>query len=283
MTSEVTTPGTDSAAVLEKVVVEGDLSKLSPAERMTYYRSVCESLGLNPITRPFEYATLQNKLVLYARKDCAEQLRTLRGISCRIVDRMKVDDVYIVTARATDRTGREDESTGAVAVSGMKGNDLANAMMKAETKAKRRVTLSIAGLGIVDESELETIRDARTFTETDLARDSGGSPRAYTPSERLDEMQRVNTSMQAELERKGMIPPAEGGVIDVTPEGGQSFGMVPSMEELLAIAGRKGVFLKKLALDELGKDRFDQFTEQDRMILYDLMMQGSDKPPAGKR
>ena len=39
----------------------------------------------------------------------------------------------------------------------LKGDALANALMKAETKAKRRVTLSIAGLGWLDETELETI------------------------------------------------------------------------------------------------------------------------------
>lgn len=38
---------------------------------------------------------------------------------------------------------------------------LANALMKAETKAKRRVTLSIAGLGLLDESELEDAAPAR--------------------------------------------------------------------------------------------------------------------------
>ncbi|BEJ60493.1 hypothetical protein B10172_05150 [Campylobacter jejuni] len=33
--------------------------------------------------------------------------------------------------------------------------------MKAITKAKRRVTLSICGLGMLDESELETIKEKR--------------------------------------------------------------------------------------------------------------------------
>jgi hypothetical protein len=42
-------------------------------------------------------------------------------------------------------------------VGNLKGDALANALMKAETKAKRRVTLSIAGLGWLDETELETI------------------------------------------------------------------------------------------------------------------------------
>jgi hypothetical protein len=43
---------------------------------------------------------------------------------------------------------------------------LANALMKAETKAKRRVTLSIAGLGWLDETELETIPQARATIVT---------------------------------------------------------------------------------------------------------------------
>ncbi|MDQ3831524.1 MAG: hypothetical protein M3361_19940 [Candidatus Tectomicrobia bacterium] len=52
---------------------------------------------------------------------------------------------------------REDESTGAVSVGNLRGDALANALMKCETKAKRRVTLSIAGLGWLDETEIETI------------------------------------------------------------------------------------------------------------------------------
>jgi hypothetical protein len=48
-----------------------------------------------------------------------------------------------------------------VTVGGLKGESKANAMMKAETKAKRRVTLSICGLGMLDETEVETIPSAQ--------------------------------------------------------------------------------------------------------------------------
>jgi hypothetical protein len=65
----------------------------------------------------------------------------------------------VVTANAQDAKGRVDESTGAVPVEGVKGESLANAMMKAETKAKRRVTLSICGLGLLDESEVGSVVD----------------------------------------------------------------------------------------------------------------------------
>lgn len=142
---------------LERVIALGDLSKLTPDERTRYYASVCESIGLNPLTRPFEYLTLNGKLTLYARKDCTDQLRSLRRVSLAIADRQQLGDVYVVTARATMTDGRVDESIGAVTITNLKGDALANALMKCETKAKRRVTLSICGLGLLDETEIETI------------------------------------------------------------------------------------------------------------------------------
>jgi hypothetical protein len=45
-------------------------------------------------------------------------------------------------------------------VGGLKGEALANAEMKAVTKAKRRLTLSICGLGWLDETEISTVPDA---------------------------------------------------------------------------------------------------------------------------
>jgi hypothetical protein len=99
---------------------------------------------------------------LYALRNCADQLRRIHGISITITTRERLSDLYLVTARARDRHGREDESLGAVALGSLKGDALANALMKAETKAKRRVTLSLAGLGWLDETEIDTIAGART-------------------------------------------------------------------------------------------------------------------------
>lgn len=151
----------NTAALMERVVVDGDLSKLTPAQRLDYYRRVCESLGLNPYSKPFDYLNLGGKLVLYARKDATEQLRRINGVSVEITGRELQGDIYVVTARARDKHGRTDEAIGAVYVGGLKGDALANAYMKAETKAKRRVTLSICGLGWLDETETETIPDAQ--------------------------------------------------------------------------------------------------------------------------
>src|SRR6267142_2087335 len=146
-----------SAEILEQVLIGGDLAQLTEAQRLSYYKAVCQSLGLNPLSKPFEYLWLNCKHRLYALRDCADQLRRLHGISIYITNRERLGDIYLVTARAKDRTGREDESLGAVALGTLKGDALCNALMKCETKAKRRVTLSLAGLGWLDETELATI------------------------------------------------------------------------------------------------------------------------------
>lgn len=168
-------------SVMEKVVIRGDLSSLSPQERFLYYSKVCESLGLNPLTKPFDYLQLDNKLVLYAKRDCTDQLRRLQKISISIASRERIGDVYCVTARGTTADGRFDESMGVVSLTKketawdemrrryvptgnivpLSSDELANALMKAETKAKRRVTLSLAGLGMMDESEIETVENTQ--------------------------------------------------------------------------------------------------------------------------
>jgi len=145
---------------LEKVLIQGDLSQLSESDRIVYYSRVCKSLGLNPLTQPFAYIRLQGKLKLYALREATEQLRQLHSVSVQIVSRELVDDIYVVTARATLPDGRCDESIGAVFLGQSQGELRANLLMKGESKAKRRVTLSICGLAMLDELEVETIPDA---------------------------------------------------------------------------------------------------------------------------
>lgn len=153
----------DQASKYELALVSGDLSQLSANERLSLYTKTCESLKLNPLTKPFEFINLNGKLTFYAKRDCTDQLRKNNSVSVRIVSREQVGDLYVVTAQATMPDGRTDESIGAVAMANLKGDAQANAMMKCETKAKRRVTLSICGLGIMDESELETVKGAKTI------------------------------------------------------------------------------------------------------------------------
>ena len=156
-----------SSELMEKVLVTGDLSKLTPGERLNYYKAVCDSVGLNPLTRPFDYITLNGRLTLYARKDATDQLRKKHGVSVTLLDKELVNDAYAVTAYGKNQEGREDVATGIVFIGGLKGDAVANAMMKAETKAKRRLTLSLCGLGFLDESEAETIPNAKAVVVTE--------------------------------------------------------------------------------------------------------------------
>jgi len=178
----------DGGDIIEAVITKGDLSKLTPIEKTAYYNEVCRSVGLNPFTRPFEYISLSGKLTLYARREATDQLRKLNGISLEVISREVVGDILTVHVRARDKTGRTDEDYGAVSISGLRGEALANATLKGITKAKRRVTLSISGLGFLDESEIEgtphSERAAPIDTRAQLDQFAGAEPPEPAPASR---------------------------------------------------------------------------------------------------
>jgi hypothetical protein len=147
------------AQSIEHALINKDLASLSDDQKWEHYQEVCSSLGLNPLTRPFEYIELNRKLVLYAKKDCTEQLRKIHSVSITKLDQTVVEGVVIFTAYAKDGHNRSDIATGVVAIDKLTGENRANAIMKAETKAKRRVTLSICGLGMLDETEVADMPD----------------------------------------------------------------------------------------------------------------------------
>lgn len=150
---------TETAVIkMDEVLIQGDLGSLTEQQRAEYYLRVCDSLGLNPHTQPFEYINLGGKLKLYATRACSDQLRKLHGVSIQILSRELVEDIYTVTARAEDMTGRTDESCGVVSLKNLAGEARSNKIMCAETKAKRRVTLSICGLGWLDETEIDSVQ-----------------------------------------------------------------------------------------------------------------------------
>lgn len=161
---------------VEQAVTAGNLAMLNPQQKLFYYNQVCASVGLNPLTRPLDFIQLNGKLVLYVKKDGTDQLRKINSVSITKIDQVVQNDCAVVTAYARDKNGKEDSDIGAVSLIGLKGEAYANAIMKAVTKAKRRVTLSISGMGLLDESEVETIPgakpenfDAQTKTEAKTA------------------------------------------------------------------------------------------------------------------
>lgn len=145
------------AKVIDSIVLRGDLSGLGPGERARFYVQMCEGLGLNPHAQPFAFLRLNGKEVLYATRGATDQLAAMHRVNREIIDGPKVIDlagtklVYAV-CRASLPNGRVETATATVPLA-----DPVNVLMKAETKAKRRATLSILGLGVLDELEIETI------------------------------------------------------------------------------------------------------------------------------
>jgi len=152
------------SAITEALIINGDLSKLHPADKVVYYKGYCERMGLDPFTKPFDLLRLQGKEVLYLNRSGSAQLNRMHGVSHSITSRnlLKEADIYEVTARATLPDGRYTESLSAVSVAGLKGDAYCNALMKAETKAKRRSTIDLVGLGILSEEEISTISNSET-------------------------------------------------------------------------------------------------------------------------
>jgi len=151
------------AAVTASIIIDGDLSRLHPSDKVLYYRGYCERLGLDPFTKPFDLLRLQGREVLYLTRSGAQQLNKMHGVSHQIISRelMAEPGIFQVIARATLPDGRFTESMSAVSIANLKGEQYCNALMKAETKAKRRSTLDLLGLGILSEEEAVSLPGER--------------------------------------------------------------------------------------------------------------------------
>lgn len=199
----------EPGALAAQIVIQGDLSQLNDHQLSTYYVQLCDSLALNPSTRPFTMLKLNGKLMMYANKDCSDQLRKRDKVSVRIVKREEVGELLIITAQAQLPDGRVDESIGALPLGKLQGEARANAMMKCETKAKRRVTLSICGLGFMDESEVEAAMSEDTGTNGErMSPHAGlGESTADAPkqSDRYDAILKSLLAIDEWIARKGTI------------------------------------------------------------------------------
>jgi hypothetical protein len=147
--------------IQDSIVLRGDLSGLNEGQKRDYYLYRCRQVGLDPAAKPFDLLTLNGKQILYANAGATQQLCAIHKLSTQITHRERIDGIYVVSVRCTGADGRVSENQGAVDVSSLSGERLANALLKATTKAIRRAVLSHAGLGMLDETEVEAIPEAR--------------------------------------------------------------------------------------------------------------------------
>ena len=156
-------------------LAKGELKALNNNQQAFVLGELCKATGLNPAGAPFDFLWFNGRLNIYPNKGAASQLRAREKASIKIVSKVREGDVYTVTARISTPDGREEEASGAVSLLEwdkdnkclrldkqgnpipLRGLELANAMMKAESKAKRRVTLDAIGLGLMDAEEVEDL------------------------------------------------------------------------------------------------------------------------------
>jgi hypothetical protein len=193
---------------LEKVLIQGDLSGLTEAQRVNYYVAMCKHMGLHPLSKPFEYITFTEskkvggswvevpKMVLYVTKNCAEQLCGLREISVQTSPPVERDGILTVKARASTMTGRFSDATGAISLAKLTEKNLANAIMKAETKAKRRAVLSLCGLSFFDHTEVEDMPSNQVLGIGDAAI-AALEARHLTPPALEHEMSTISPNLAA--------------------------------------------------------------------------------------
>jgi hypothetical protein len=108
------------------------------------------------------------------------------------VDHRYIPEVgaYVAVVEAFTPDGRVEVETGAVSIRGASPSDVANGLMHAVTKAKRRATIAIVGVGFLDETEALSIPDtqpARVDVETGEVLESP-PPRAKSVPQALTEI-----------------------------------------------------------------------------------------------
>jgi hypothetical protein len=150
------------------------LESLTEQQKQDYYNAACEFLGLPPEMGVLSYHWMDQhdgpkKLVLYAKKGATDIIRERLGIS--VIDLKKESGNGEVTwiAKGQNKEGRIEMSSGSKSTEGLKGRELESAVMWAQTKALRRMTLQFVGAGILDETEVEGSAPVATVTSQPVA------------------------------------------------------------------------------------------------------------------
>ena len=147
-----------------KLVIQHDLSKLSPEQVTQYLRDVSEFIGLDPDLNGLDTIWMENEngpgksLAVYARRGTAEILRSINNIEVSSLTSQITSESAIFTAVGRNGQARQEIAIGSKSLRGLSGKAYDNAVMTASTRALRRLTMQFTKLGILDESEIESIQ-----------------------------------------------------------------------------------------------------------------------------
>lgn len=159
----------DSMAEVARFMTSGDLSRLPKATKDAFIVKLAEQIGIPPYPPPFAFVTdKRGKETLVPQKHLAQALRDKHGISTEITYQGPLqlgdkfdESIYVVKMKGTLPSGRfaEEMGTGFFGGDSAVGRGKADEVLKTVTKAANRVTYSLLGIGLIDETEVDSLRD----------------------------------------------------------------------------------------------------------------------------
>ena len=144
-----------TTAFQQAVAANRDTSQLRPEHRGALLNELARALRLNPLTKPVIFLKTGQGESIYVTRQGADQIAARLRLNRETVAGPEVRDilgvkVFFCQVKVTAPDGRFETATAT-----LPATDPLMGLMKVETKAKRRATLSIAGLGMLSEEDAE--------------------------------------------------------------------------------------------------------------------------------
>jgi len=252
----VTTRDPGGTELAERLIIHNDLTKLSAKERLDFYRAKCRWYGLDWRLAPFDYIMTKQGVKLHLNATGTDLLRAQKKIT--IVDSKWeiVGQLVVSTVEGQMPDGRRDREIGAVSIANARGDDLANAIMKSMTKAKRRLVISMGGIGTDEDTEAESTTahivpavemhgeetDGAVQQDSDVPQSPPlpePAPPVYFTGTRLTDAQQQGMFNEAILRSVGGIMPVDPEQEPSTQTWGQVVIAITNNYELLQKAQRE--------------------------------------------
>lgn len=149
----------------KKFIPMYDLDRLSDEQLHQYYLDACAFHGVPPELNVLAFTLMDSgdgarRRVLYAKKGATDIIRERLGISVADLRKEIFNGTLTYTCFGKNKDGRLEIAVGASYIEGLTGRTLEIAIMVAQTRAVRRMTLQFAGAGLLDETELQA--DSKT-------------------------------------------------------------------------------------------------------------------------
>ena len=247
--------------------------------------------GLDPLLNALDVIWMNDengrgrKLVVYARKGTTDILRGIHGIE--VTSLVQFDSAKYVSFTATGKNnkGRQEIAVGAHSIEGLGGERLAYAVMTAQTRALRRLTLQFVGGGLLDESEVNaqpTLNAAPAASQATLA----GSPMVFPPMPKLTPNQapgRVETPAEKELTQVATAVEAstETDIPVETSSALPAENKTPKLRKPRSRKPRNTVDINVPGEAEVPKETPQEFSERQEQMRQEAIRQlGKDREPA---